>query len=305
MTKESNPIVISIVGGLLSATLSVLHLFSFPALIFLSYFSALPLFLIGLGLGLRPLYGATLVASLTVLAFEGPLMGIEFLVGSVLGPVFLVNRALLHRKTSSGKNWYPASLLLRDITLIAGLIMVIGLGLYLYFIQSIDVRALIKVILETFDPQKHMQNGEALLQTMFTLLPGFFAFSWFLMMLFNGTIAQGILVRQKRNLRPSPTLGELETPKSFLIALGVSLALSFVGLGALELLGKNAALVLILPFFLVGLGVVHRWLHKFTYASFALALFYLLLILLFWPAFFVIVLGILKPWIEKMKSENE
>lgn len=206
----------SLLGGAFSAALSVLHLFPIPGLLLLSYFAPLPLFLTGLSVGLRPLYGATLIATLLVLIVEGPLLSAEFLIGSALGPVFLTNRALLHRKTSAGKSvWYPGSLLLRDLTLASGFVMIVGLGDYLYFTQETDLHTLAKTLLQTFDPQGHIQNGEQLLLSLFPLLPGFFAFSWALMTLVNGSIAQGLLVRFQHNLRPSPYLSDLETPKSF------------------------------------------------------------------------------------------
>ena len=129
MLNQPIPIMISLVGGLLSATLSLLHLFPVPGLILFSYLAPLPLFLIGLGVGLRPLYGAALIGTLITFIAEGPLLSSEFLISSVLGPILLSNRALLHRKTSAGKSkWYPSSLLLKDLTHVSAFIMILGLG---------------------------------------------------------------------------------------------------------------------------------------------------------------------------------
>ncbi|MBS0271732.1 MAG: DUF2232 domain-containing protein [Proteobacteria bacterium] len=294
-----------ILGGLLSATLSLLHLFPVPGLIFISYLATLPLFLVGLGLGLRSLYGASLIATLLIILLEGPLLGGEFFIFSALGSTFLINRALLNRKKASGQiDWYPASLLLRDITLAAGLVMVIALGVYLYFTQGGDAHALIKSFLKAFDPQNHLKDAESLLNTIFPFLPGFFSFSWTLMMLINAALAQGLLIRFNHNLRPSPSLVGLKTPKSFLLLLFLSLLLSMIGIGSLALLGKNAVLILLVPFFLVGLGVIHEWIHKMPFVTAGLTLFYALMFLFIWPIFGVILIGILKPWIEKFTSLN-
>lgn len=291
-------------GGISSAALSLLHLFPIPGLLLLSYLAPLPLFLIGLGVGLRPLYGATLIATILTLALEGPVLSAEFLISASLGPVLLSNRALLHRTNSKGKtSWYPGSLLLRDLTLASALMMVVGVVAYYYFTQTTDIHTLIKNLLETFDPQNHIKNGEQLLLSLFPLLPGFFAFSWAVMTIINGTLAQGLLVRFGFNLRPSPKLSELIAPKSFLIALSLSLIFSFIGLDTLQSLGRNACFVLILPYFLIGLGLVHQWINKLAYASLILAVFYLSLFLLFWPAIGVVLLGILKPWIESKKKK--
>lgn len=292
---------ITIVGGLLSAALSLFHLLPTPGLALISYFAALPLFLLGLGIGLRPLYGAGLIATALILLIAGPIVSAEFFVFSVVGPALILNRALLNRKTSSGKvAWYPSSLLLRDLTLMSGGIMLLALGAYIYLMQGSNVADLVKTLFKTIDPQNHMREIEPIFVKIFPLLPGFFAFSWTIMMLINASFAQGLLIRFKRNLRPSPSFEDLEAPKSFLILLGLSLLLSVVGVGYVELLGKNVAFVFIFPFFLIGLGFIHQWLHKSKFSMAWLTLFYFFLFVFLWPAIFVILLGILKPWLEKM-----
>jgi hypothetical protein len=125
-----------------------------------------------------------------------------------------------------------------------------------------------------------------------------------LMMLFNAAIAQGVLTRIKANLRPTPSFKTLQIPTSFLIVLGLALLLSCIGVGTLELLGKNAALTLTFPFFLSGIGIVHHLCHKTAFATVSLVIFYCALLLLLWPALFVILLGILRPWIEKFRETN-
>ncbi len=303
--NNSTTAVITVLGGLLSATLFLLHMFPLPGLALISNLAALPLFLIGLGLGLRPLYGAGLLATFFMLLLEGPITASVFVVLTVLGPTLLINRALLNRKKPLGKiAWYPSSLLLRDLTLISGIVMILALGIYLYLTQGGNLQILVKTLLKAFDPQGHAKDVEPLLISLFPFLPGFFAFSWALMILINGAIAQGLLSRFQRNLRPSPSLDNINVPKSFLILFGLSILLSAIGVGSLELLGKNATCVLLLPFFLVGLGIVHQWIRKTSFPIAGLTVFYFLLFLLFWPILFIILLGILKPWIEKAISPN-
>ncbi len=295
----------TIMGGLLSATLSFLHLLPFPGLIFLSYFSTLPLFLIGLGIGLRPLYGAGLVATFLILLVEGPLSTGEFLIFSVLGPAFLINRALLNRKLSSGKiTWYPSSLLLRDLTLISGVIMLLALGIFFYLTNGENIHTLIQKLLKVIDPQGHMKSIEPVLVRVFPLLPGFFALSWMGMMLINAVLAQGLLVRFNWNLRPSPSFEDLKVPQNFLIFLGIFLLLSIIGIGFIELLGKNAIFILVFPFFLVGLSLIHHWTNKSPFRTTILTLFYFLLFVFVWPVLIITLLGILKPWVEKLPSLN-
>lgn len=291
-----------VLAGLLSAALGSLHLVPLPGLIFFSYLTPLPLFLVGLGVGLRPLYATSAIATLLIFLLEGSLVAGEFLFFSVFGAIVLVNRALLSRKKSSGEvTWYPSSRLLRDFTFATIFVMGLALGVYLYSTQGGDSHALVSFILQNFEPQGYMREAQPILIKILPLIPGFFAFSWGVMMLINGALAQGLLVRFKQNLRPSPSLENLTISNNFLIAFGLLVLLSFIGVGYLEILGKNGAFVLAFPFFLIGLGLAHRWIHKTSYATALLTLFYFSLGIFLWPTAFVVVLGILKPWIEKSK----
>lgn len=296
---------ITLLGGLLSATLSALPLLNIPGLVFFSYLTCLPLFLVGLSLGVRPLLGAGLLASVLLLLFEGPYLAGEYFVLSFLGPAFIVSRTLLKRKKKSGEVvWYPSSLLLRDMTLAAGFVMLMALAVYLYLTQGGDPHLILKPLLNTFDPQGHLKEAESLILKILPFLPGVFAFSWSVMMLLNAVLAQGLLIRFNRNLRPAPSSSNLNVPNGFSIVFGLSLLLSYIGVGSLEILAKNAAFVLVFPFFLVGLSLVHIWIHRTAYPTAGLVIFYSLLLLLFWPFLIVILLGILKPWIEKSISPN-
>lgn len=302
---------ISMVGGLLSATLMLLSLFLLPGLAFISYIIApLPFFFLGFWRGLQPLLGAGVLATTLLFLFEGPILSVEFLLFSFLGPVFLIHRFLVSHKNSSGQNiWYSPSFLLRDFTLLSGIVMIIVLGRYLYLIQDGNIYVLIKNILSIVGPQENVKNYEKFVTSVVPFLPGIFTLSWMFMMLLNAMVAQRLLVHLKMNLRPTPSYKEIHVPKSFLIASGLSLVLSFVGVGTLELLGKNAALTLTFPFLVSGLGILHSLFHKITHITplvrsvltFAL---YSILLLLLWPALFVVLLGMLKSLLEKSSSTN-
>jgi hypothetical protein len=297
--------VIVFLGGLLSATLSFFPVLFHPAFILLSYLATLPLFLIGLGLGLYSLYGAALIASILVFIVEGALAGSEFFVLSALGPIFLVNRALLNRKKGGKIAWYPSTYLLRDLTLASAVVTVMALGVYLYFTHGESTQTFINNFLKVFDPEGKLKDVAPLLDMLFSLLPGFLALSWSVMMIINGTLAQGLLVRFHRNLRTSPTLKDLRAPDKLNLILGLTLLLALFGVGTLALVGKNFSIIFLLPFFLIGLGMVHNWLHKTSFATFGLTIFYFSLLTLFWPIFIVILIGILKPWIEKVTNTHE
>jgi uncharacterized protein YybS (DUF2232 family) len=292
-------------AGLLSAALVLLPLVISPHLFFISYFVPLPFFLLGLSLGVRPLLTAGLLSILMVFLVEGPLLAAEFVLLSFAGPTLIIQRMLTSWKNRSGKTlWYSSEHIMQDCTLFAGIVMIVALGIYIYFIPDGNFHLLVKPFLEIFASHGQPHEIERLLNIIFPLLPGIFTVSWMIMMLLNMAIAQSILIHMKANLRPTPSLKTVRVPQSFLIVFALSMILSFIGVGSLELLGKNAALTLSFPFFIAGLGVVHALLGKTSFAKLSLIIFYAVLLTLFWPALIVLLLGVLRPWIEKEADKN-
>src|SRR5690606_31534662 len=111
-------------------------------------------------------------------------------------------------------------LLLRDLTGASALIMLLGVGFYLYFMTGEEGQNLIMKFLKAFDPQNQLKELEPILRELLPFLPGLFAFSWTIMMLINASLAQGLLVRFSKNTRPTPSFQDINIPQNFLIILG-------------------------------------------------------------------------------------
>ena len=106
----AHPNLLKILGGALSAALFYCAII--PTFSGLSYFTLLPLFLVGLGLGNNPLYYAVALGTTLAFLFLGLPFGISFFVEMSIAPLVLVNRALLNReKRDKSVEWYPANLL--------------------------------------------------------------------------------------------------------------------------------------------------------------------------------------------------
>ena len=112
----------------------------------------------------------------------------------------------------------------------------------------------------------------------------------------RGVLAQGLLVRFARNLRPSPDIASIELPAWMAPVLAVVLAVAFLAPGDFGFIAKNFAPLLLLPFFFAGLAVTHAFLRRTRAAGLLLFLFYLLLVLFTWPAAVVVFLGLLDQW---------
>lgn len=186
------------------------HFYFLAYLSCFSGFSPLPLFLLGLGKGLRPLYAAGLLATALLGFFIFLFNGlnfyllysiISFFVFSLLGIFILVNRALLHYKIASGEViWYSSSSLLRDFVLLSLVIFCLQLGKHLYW----HPLTLLDVFGETFSRTIENQEDPKLISRIFeNFVIVFDIFSWIFKMIINGLLAQWILVKFKLNLRPS------------------------------------------------------------------------------------------------------
>ncbi len=116
--------------------------------------------------------------------------------------------------------------------------------------------------------------------------------SWIVMVTVNGALAQGLLQRFQRNLRPSPDMAELSLPVAVPAALGVAAIAWVVADGALGFIGRNVAVILMVPFFFLGLAVVHAFVRGSRLRSWLLVSAYGSMMLFGWPVLLVAVLGL-------------
>ena len=127
--------------------------------------------------------------------------------------------------------------------------------------------------------------------------PGSVAAFWVLSLLVNAIIAQGLLAKGGRNLRPTPRLRELTLPDWLSWALVLAALIALIAPGEMEYIGRNLALTLAVPFVFLGLAVVHK-LAAFTPLPGALlALIYMVMIFSGWFALVIAGLGVLEQWV--------
>jgi uncharacterized protein YybS (DUF2232 family) len=55
------------------------------------------------------------------------------------------------------------------------------------------------------------------------------------------------------------------------------------------------------PFFFIGLSLIHDFFRIKNFSTLALGAFYLFILLLTWPAFIIIALGVFEPWLQLRK----
>src|SRR5438477_330936 len=72
-------------------------------------------------------------------------------------------------------------------------------------------------------------------------------------------LAGGLLQRFRGDLRPAPEMAQLDLPVALPMGLGVALAAWLIADGVLGFIGRNVAMIFLVPFFYLGLAVVHAF----------------------------------------------
>ena len=148
---------------------------------------------------------------------------------------------------------------------------------------------------------RNVQAGAAavdqLITTMAAIFPAVAAASWLLMIVVNGVMAQKFLTASGKNLRPIPAYSEIEAPiwPAAVVIFGALVAIFGENSG---FFGINVMLIGTIPFFFIGLAVLHSISASWPGRLFLLVGAYLFLVLLVWPAAIIALLGLIEHWVR-------
>ena len=284
---------IAVFCGVLGACPYLVALTSPPGSMILVYLTQLPLFVVGLWLGVGASGLAGLAASLILVAASNLIAAAVFAGLNAIPVVLLVRQSLLARSGAAGViEWYPPGLLTAWVT---------GLGLAaiavsLFLLGGPDgVQATLREALAPALSRRVEENiaeHDALLSFLAFILPGVVAASWTVMTVTNGSLAQGLLARFGASWRPSPDLAALALPIWIPMLLACAAGATALG-GTARFFGVNVLIVLVVPFCLAGLAVLHTLARRFSRPAVPLVTFYVLAGVFGWPLLLVAVLGLL------------
>lgn len=295
----SRDTVIAIFGGCLSAAASLVILTGAPGGLIFVYLAPLPLLLAGLGLGLQPAIVAGAAGALVSAMIGGPGAAGVYLVVSAVPVCIAVRQALLNREGPGGKTlWHPPGAILALLTVFSGAMLVMAA---IYFGADGGMEPVVAHNLgnafSAMWPQVSGEDRSRIIALLAPWLPGAIGMVWVLVSILNGILAQGLLVRMKRNLRPTPSYSELDLPDWISWFLVGAAALALAGSGQLEYLGRNLVMVFALPFFLLGLAVAHTLARRTPMAGMILAGLYVMLIMSGGAILAVAGIGLVEQWI--------
>ncbi len=282
----------------LASVLPVLVALAVPGGLLFVLLAPLPLFLTGLSMGLRAALIAGAAACLALGLLGGPLAALGILV-TLVGPVaILVRQALLRRTTADGDiEWYPPGLLATWLAGIGAVLLVFsalmqsgGAGI------EATLQAEMTRTLALFLPEMAQEDLSEVARSISFFGLGASLDSWLLLLAVNGVLAQGVLGRFGRNLRPAPDITAMALPNWLPRALAGTALVALVGSGDLAFLSFSLMLVLWLPFLFAGLAVVHAACRRLRARLAFLVAFYVFLVLFTWPAVLLAGLGLIDHW---------
>ncbi len=308
-------IFISIGAGLLSAILYGAAATGSALSIIPMYLSPLPLFIVGLGYGGTSALIGGVIATGAIAIVGGPLLAFAYFLVNAAAPMLITHTANWSRQVMGANGdfemeFYPAGLMFAwlsglgiAVTVLLALFMQTyegGLGGWIPQIVQIDM--LSQAII-----QAQMQSGSApmdelaLQQRLIRFaLPGLGLF-WTLLCIGNGVLAQRLLVRFGKNLRPSPSLLSMYLPQFMIWPLIGGAVLAFLP-GDLGLTGTVVTALAAIPYFFLGLATVHVISYHLPGRAFALTGIYILLLALGWPILLIVGLGIVEHFVNLRRT---
>jgi hypothetical protein len=266
-----------------------------PAGLILSGFAQAPLFVAGLTLGLAGAIAASAAAALLATMALGLAGGLAYALVHTLPVLILVQRALLSRRAGDGGvEWYTAGLLTTWLTglgllALAALLLIYGAGDG--GIGDAVMRSF-EAVLPAFGPNQEAVRQQ--FEVVAPILPGVAVASWLALTAVNGALGQAIASRSGRALRPAPDIAETELPHLLAGALAVAAALAYWTSGALGVVAANAAVLLSLPFLILGLAVIHAAAKGIRGRRLLLTAVYTMIALVGLPALAIIGLGLIE-----------
>lgn len=272
----------------------------------LFYLAPLPLYLAGLGIGGQGAIIAAVAAVVTSGLIGGAYAALPFAIAYGLPVVTVCRQALQTSPSNTGQPvWQPFGNVIGSLTFFGMATIVIAAFMTINdeTLGPLDqaVISFLGQALASMQGNIPSEARDALVAGLAPFFPGMAIASWIVMHIVNATAAQGVLVKSGRNLRPAVSFVKLTLPdwcSWLLVAAGL---LAVLAPGDWGYIGQNLVIVALVPFFLLGLAVVHTFARSLAGGTWMLICFYVLIVVLGWASFLVAGIGILEQWVGLRK----
>lgn len=297
---------VAVAAGLISAFFAMGFLTGRISGVLFTFIAALPLYFAGLMQGIHGGAIASVVGMTTVGTAQGMLFGQGLLGGLMFGfdaalPACIVAYLALRsaRGADGGSVWYPGGYILSWLAVVFA---VAFLGWAVTVAENGVLETMRQMLDEVFSvmwPDLPAEDRTGLATALAGVFPALAGVSWIGMAVASGVLAQKVLVRLKRNLRPISPLGVLELPNWLTWSVIGAAVIGLIGSGDLKYIGYNLTMVLTIPFMFLGMAVVHLFVfaRALPYPRLALTVFYVCAAVFGWPIALLIGLGFTEQWI--------
>jgi len=268
-------------------------------LVFLSYFSPVPVFAAGLGAGTIAGAIAALTGTLILLLKTSQPLAVSYLLSMGFPAVLFTYLALRRREGNDGKiYWYPEGYLLTAAVLyscalfLAAVLLAMGREGGLLGITSQIFNQAMEPLAEKIEPEQ-TDSFKKMIEFLPRIFPAMMGIGWLVVMLFNALAAQSTLKQNKWNLRGAFSWRGIEPPAWIVIAVAATGITAAFAPDPFGYVGLNLCVMLCLPLFFTGIAITHAWTATLRGGAWLLACFYILLAVLPWIALLVTIVGAL------------
>ncbi len=293
-------LLIAVCAGLASAICFLALRPGFMGLLVLAYFAPAPIVATGLALGFSAAAISVAVAVASVFTGIGAFASVLYLLANGI-PALIVCRYALQNRTDEETGdivWASPGSILGVVTLYGTLVIAAAVVYYAGSPGGLEghLRTTLRPFIEAL-----LAPAPDRIPFWVEFMPRYFAGAmvsgWMLITLIDSVLAQRLVHRGNVALRPSPAYRDLTLPRWVEFAFLVALILAFLP-GSFGVFGRNAALLLSIPFLLLGLAVIHTLSQRFAGRLAALTAFYVLAILMSWPWLIAVALGLAEQWLS-------
>jgi hypothetical protein len=294
----SRSMLIAVGGGGVSAIASLAGQFGMPGAVLVACLAPLPLMAVGLALGPKAAAVAAASGIVFALAVAGLAAATVYASLHALPAALVVERALARGSWAGNDGARAAGVALASLAVfvaaLAGAIAVVGGG------GGIEtaVRGFLDQGVALTMSGLPADARERFVATAAPMFLGLTGVSWQLLIAMNAIAAQRLVSRRGRAVRPTPEWSKLTVPDWFAWPLVGAAAISLVTGGDAQYLARNAAMILAVPYFFLGLTVVHALARRSAAKGLLLGVFYVVLVLFTLVAGAIVAgLGMIEQWV--------
>lgn len=267
---------------------------------FFMFLSTLPLFSVGLSKDPKIILKASILAAAPIIMLTSSLFpAILFLLIFAFPCWYMCHTLRKYYKVNFGSNvptlrlWYPVGLSLVSMALY-GCVLLAVITAY-FATQNTNLPQELTHIIQN-EINNLSKDYEIKLrmspQNLPFILCGFLTWVWAMLLLAHAWFVNNALVRKNIAKRPHLTITPFFIPYWLLALMSISALASLIGGESMRFLGKSTLLILLLPYFFLGISMLHEKIRDWPNKGFFMFFIYLSMIVFLWPALVVAAAGL-------------